>query len=436
MTVFIVGLGFGSIIGGSQANSNYFGTNGTTINRDVDYSSASIDFNLFWEVWDKVLAEHVDQPVNELDLLYGAIRGMVSALKDPYSIYFEPETSQEFINEINGSFEGIGAEIGVKDEKLTIIAPLPGSPAEQAGLLAGDTVLGIDGIDTTYLTLDVAVNYIRGEKGTTVTLTVQREGVVELIEIPIIRDTIKIESVEWEVIEEQGKKLAHIEVIQFNGDTTLQFQEAINEITLEQVDGIILDLRNNAGGYLDASIDLASKFIAEGNPVVYERSSSGEEKPYLSSGTSPLRDMNTVVLQNAGSASASEILAGALQDYHKAVIIGTVSFGKGTVQDFHVYEDGSSLKLTVARWLTPKKNLIDEIGIQPDYYVDLTVEERNNDIDSQLDAAKLYFSDRTAFESRYEQFDPAQLEDSAQLESDQSEQSEEEPSSSDNNVNE
>ncbi|MFH1426588.1 MAG: S41 family peptidase [Candidatus Kerfeldbacteria bacterium] len=394
--VLIVGVGIG------YGMSSYdFSTNGSGrflgLDRGTDHSSEEANFRLFWDVWDEVVQRHVDQPVNQADMLYGAIAGMVAGVGDPYSSYFDPEQSEKFLSEINGSFEGIGAEIGIKDDVLTVIAPLPGSPAELAGLMAGDRILAIDGLDTTFMSLNLAVQTIRGEQGTTVMLTIERKGEDKPLDIEITRNVIQIVSVEWEMIEQDDARIAMITVSHFNSDTAAAFKEAVNEVILQQPDGLILDLRNNVGGFLDASIQIASQFIEEGNVVVYEQDSQNELKPYFAEGVSPLNSINTVVMINGGSASASEILAGALQDYEHAILVGTTSFGKGTVQDFQTFEDGSSLKLTVSRWLTPYENLIEEIGIAPDYYVDRTAEDFSLDLDPQLDAAVLYFSDVVAF---------------------------------------
>jgi len=405
LVILMAGVGFGFALAqfsDPYANLDYE-TAAAVVDQDrrTDHTGADVDFDQFWTVWDTITERHVNQPVSEVDLLYGAIAGMVSGLNDPYSIYFEPVSSQEFLGEINGSFEGIGAEIGIKSEKLTVIAPLSGSPAEQSGLLAGDIIIAIDDIDTSFMSLNVAVGFIRGEEGTTVTLTIKRDGTDEPFNLEIQRGQIQIESVKWEIEEAGSKRLARITLSHFNADTSLKFQEVINEIVLEQPDGIILDVRNNAGGFLDAAISIASSFIENGKVVVYEEDSSGTQKPYTASAPTPLGDLETIVLVNGGSASASEILAGALQDHEDGVVVGMQTFGKGTVQDLQQYDDGSSLKLTVAKWLTPSRNLIDGLGITPDIIVDRTPEDYSADLDPQLDAAKLFFSDRSAFEAQY-----------------------------------
>lgn len=402
--VFIVGLSVGLFLADSNSADTLtydeaaalVGVEHTDTPKDVP-----IDFNQFWEVWTQIQTRHVDKPVDQSDLFYGAIQGLVAGAGDPYSVYLPPEESEEFNEEIQGSFEGIGAEIGIKQGRLTIIAPLVGSPAEQAGLIAGDKVLYIDGLDTSFMSVHTAVQYIRGEKGSSVVLTVERDGETAPLDITITRDTIQIESVKWEMKSVEDKQLAVIAITNFNGDTIQRFNEAVQEIVLQQPSGIILDLRNNPGGFLQAAVGIGSAFIEQGQPVLYEEDSEGELQEFNAIGGEQLGELPVIVLQNEGSASASEILAGALQDHEIAVIIGEQSFGKGTVQELIPFEDGSSLKLTIAEWLTPNKNAINEIGITPDYYVERTVEDFSEDRDPQMDAALLYFSNQEQFEQTY-----------------------------------
>lgn len=356
------------------------------INRsDNNEISSEIDFNLFWQVWDTVQDNYIEQPVNEEEMFYGALAGITASLGDPYSVYLNPELTQSFNDDINGTFEGIGAEIGVRDNRIVIIAPLPDTPAEQAGLKAGDVVLAIDGLDTTSMSLDYAVKLIRGEKDTQVKLIVSRED-EDNQEIVITRNTIKVDSVRWEIKEQNNKKIGYIKIINFNTDTSNKFNQAITEILLKQPDGIILDLRNNPGGLLDESIQVASRFIKD-DVIAYEEFQDGNQKEYEATGNALLENIPAVVLINQGSASASEIVAGALQDYEVATLLGEKTFGKGSVQDLKEFSDGSSLKLTVAKWLTPNKRSINEEGISPDQEVEMTKEDYENDTDPQLDKA-------------------------------------------------
>lgn len=407
LIIFVVGLGIGFAFGAGSNNYAQLTYDQAVriVRQEAPRDATTIDFQLFWEVWQILKDRYVAQPVNEQDLFYSAIAGMVAGLRDPHSLFLNPEQSKEFLEEINGSFEGIGAEIGFKNEQLTVIAPLPGSPAEQAGLLAGDRILFIDGRDTKFITINEAVSYIRGEKGTKVILTIQRAESAQLMEVAIERNTIRIESVKWELVPVGDRQIAHITLSHFNSDTPAAFRDIINQILLKSPDGLILDMRNNAGGFLDVAIDVASKFMETGETIVLEQSGDKTEKAYPAVGVSPLKDITTVVLINGGSASAAEIVAGALQDTQKAVLIGATTFGKGTVQDLQSFSDGSSLKLTIARWLTPHKNMIDAVGIEPDFVVERTIDDISNDLDPQLDAAKLYFADRVQFEEKYQKQD-------------------------------
>lgn len=419
VVVFLVGIGVGYVaaptVGGPIDDGDGVAEL-LNVDRGKDHTGNDVDFGLFWQVWDEVKTRHVDQPVNEVELLYGAVAGLVAGTGDPYSIFLDPSTTEEFLSEINGSFEGIGIEIGIKNEKLTVISPLKGSPAEAAGLLPGDRIAAVNGMDTAFMSLNEAVQEIRGERGTTVSLTIERESEDELFDVDIVRDVIHIESVQWEFVEKKGTQIAVIAITNFNSDTTAAFMEAVNDVVLKQPDAIVLDLRNNPGGFLDASIEIASQWVTDGDVVVYEEDSAGQKSPYTAEGGSPLASYPTLVLINGGSASASEILAGALKDHGFAEIIGTTSFGKGSVQDYQLFDDGSSLKLTVSRWLTPNEARIDGVGIYPDYEVDRTAEDFSSDRDPQLDAAELYFTNKNSFESSYSAYVPEQPEEESQEE--------------------
>lgn len=324
--------------------------------------SKKVSFDQYWDVWDQVISKHVDQPVDEVDLFYSSIEGLVAGLDDPYSVYFPPQEAKEFAKSLQGEFEGIGAEIGMRDELLTIIAPLPSSPAEGAGLRAGDVIVKIDDEEAFGFSLDEAVSKIRGKKGTVVVLTVVRSKEVTPIEISITRDKIHVPSVLWEM---KVDNIGYIRIGHFNGKTLDLFNKAVTEILLESPVGVILDLRSNPGGYLDASVDVASEWIAEG-VIVKDRSTGGVEKEHLTGKRHRLVGMKTVVIVDEGTASGSEIVAGALQDHNVATIIGHKTFGKGSVQDFELFPDGSALKLTTAKWFTPLGREIENQGIEPD----------------------------------------------------------------------
>lgn len=344
------------------------------------------DFNLFWDAWKTIQEKYVDRPVGETKLMYGAIAGMVASTGDPYSMFFDPEMAEEFANELEGSFNGIGAEIAIKNSQLTIVAPLPGTPADQAGLMPGDKVLAIDGYDTRGITVDYAVSMIRGEPGTDVKLTIMRDGLEEPKEFTVARNIIHIDSVTWEMKKSGDKEIAYIELVTFNDETETKLNEIITNILNQNPDGVILDLRNDPGGFLDIAVWVASEWINKDEIVVTE-SNDDQSYDYTSSGNARLRNYKTVVLVNKGSASASEIVAGALQNYDLATIIGEQSFGKGSVQTVEPLIDGSLIKLTIAKWLTPNGTEIEGQGITPDIEVELTKEDFDADLDPQLDKA-------------------------------------------------
>jgi len=347
-----------------------------------------VDINLFWRVWEAILTKYVEQPVNEEGMFYGALEGLVKSVEDPYSIFLDPEATNEFVKELSGSFEGIGAEIGIKNNQLTIISPLDDSPAFNAGLKPGDKILAIDDQETIDMGLDQAISLIRGKKGTTVILTILTKESQEIKDISIKRDVIKVESVAWEL---KDGDIAYIKIVHFDSDTYNDFNKIANEVLLSSPQGIILDLRNNPGGYLNSAIDVAGEFLED--KIIVTEDFGETQKEYKSKGTAKLKDIKTVVLVNGGSASASEIVAGALQDYQHATIIGEQTFGKGTVQDYEQFPDGSSLKLTVAKWLTPGGKSINDQGIRPDVEVDLTFDDYDNNRDPQLEAAYLILNE-------------------------------------------
>ncbi|MBU2542634.1 S41 family peptidase [Patescibacteria group bacterium] len=337
--------------------------------------SSEVDFEQFWKLWNKVKEKYVDQPVNDVDLFYGAMKGLVGGLNDPYSIYFPPKKAEEFVKDLEGEFEGIGAEVGLRDNQLTIIAPLPESPAEKAGIKSGDKIYAIDGEETYNMELDLAVSKIRGPKGSEVKLTVSQDGLDELKEVVVVRDTINVPTVIWEMKDEN---IAYLRVSYFNGDTWERFDKAVKEIILQSPTGIILDMRSNPGGYLDTSVAVASEWVDKG-VIVSEKFSDGQENQHRSLGSHRLSDIPTVVLVDGGSASGAEIVAGALQDYSVATVVGEKTFGKGSVQDFEILPDGSALKLTIARWYTPNGRQIDKEGIEPNVVLEKMFEINSED---------------------------------------------------------
>lgn len=351
-----------------------------------------LDFSLFWQTWDLLKADYVNHgQLSDKQLFYGALSGLVNAAKDPYTVFMNPEEAKMFNDDLAGSFTGIGAEVGLRNDIITIIAPLDGMPAEKAGLRAGDKVYAINKESTAGLSVDEAVKKIRGEKGTEVTLTIAR-GNYKVRDVKIVRDTIVIKSVKSSYDEKTG--FYKIEINNFNSDTNELFRQAVEDIKVKQPRGIILDLRNNPGGYLDSAIAISSYWIQDG-VVVSEQFSNDVHQKQMSRGIASLADIPTVVLINQGSASASEIVAGALMDHEKAVVVGKTTYGKGSVQVVRDLPDGSLVKITAAKWLTPKGTSINEKGIAPNIEVDLTEDDFNKNIDPQLQKAEQLLKDKT-----------------------------------------
>ncbi len=345
--------------------------------------SDKVSFDEFWHVWDQVKKQYVNQPADEVKMFYGAIEGMVAGLGDPYSVYFPPEKAKEFTTELSGEFGGIGAEIGKKGEDLVVIAPLPKSPAELAGLKPGDKIYAIDGQTTAGLAVDDAANKIRGQKGTVVTLTMAHAGKDVITDLKITRDIITVPTV---ISEMKKNNIAYIRIAVFNKDTWHDFDKTLSEVLPKSPKGLVLDLRSNPGGYLDKAVLVASEWIDSGT-IVRQRFSSGPAQENTTVGTHRLDHMPTVVLVDGGTASAAEIVAGALQDYKKATLVGEKTFGKGSVQSFDILPDGSALKVTIAKWFTPNDRQIHEKGIDPDVVVNLASSTPKAGVDIVLDKA-------------------------------------------------
>lgn len=346
------------------------------------------DLKMFWQVWEKVKEKYVD--VEKLDaekMMYGAMRGIVESLGDPHSEFMDPEQSKDFLNSLEGSLTGIGAEVGMRDGMLVIVSPLRGSPAEKAGLLPGDNIFKIDGEITANLSISEAVQKIRGEADTKVTLTIFRQGEVESRDVTITRAFIDIDSV---VVNKHEDGIAVVTVSTFAEDTAAEFKKALVVLAAEKPKGVILDLRFNGGGFLDAAIEMASDLMTEG-PVVKIHERGKADKIVGVTGYSILPQTPLVVLINEGSASSSEILAGALRDNGRAKIFGKKSFGKGTVQELvQDFTDGSILRITVAKWFTPAGTDVTAEGIKPDFEVELSAKDFFAGNDTQLNAAAKY----------------------------------------------
>ena len=323
------------------------------------------ELKTFSEVLSQVQKHYVDE-TKPKDLIQGAIRGMLSTL-DPHSAYMTPEMYKEMQVETKGEFGGVGIQIGVKDNRLAVIAPIEGTPAHRAGIKAGDFIVKVNDDTTKDLTLMDAVQKMRGPKGSKVNLTIQRDGTPDPLVFTLVRDTIKIESVKPKVIDNLG----YVRLTQFQEATGRDLSRAIKQFKEQKVQGAILDLRNNPGGLLTAAVDVSEQFLPSGKLIVYTKSREGKKDEWIAKSKDQLEDLPVIILVNEGSASASEIVAGALQDWGRAVVVGTTSFGKGSVQTILALGDGSGLRLTTAKYYTPKGRSIQSTGITPDIVVKL-----------------------------------------------------------------
>lgn len=359
----------------------------------------NVDFTLFWDTWNSLQTKYVDQKkVDKKKMYYGAIKGMVASVEDPYTFFLTPDENKQSKDDLGGKFEGIGAQLGLQGSRITIIAPLKNSPAETAGVMAGDFINKVDGASTKGWVLPQAVSKIRGKKGTKVKLTLERAG--KEIDIEITRDTIKVESVEAKLDEKQQNcgticdNVAYLKLNQFGENTVDEWEIKVEEIkkawNRKEVKGMILDLRDNPGGYLESSVYLAGEFLPKGKLVVKQESKALGDKEYLVMRTGSLLDIPLVVLVNKGSASAAEILSGALRDHKRAKLIGEKTFGKGSVQEALDMRDGAGLHVTVAKWILPGGDWINHKGIEPDIKSEMKISQGNTltrETDTQLDHA-------------------------------------------------
>lgn len=329
-----------------------------------------VDFATFWRAWNLIEDNYVPRKngtstiVTTADKVDGAIMGLAASLGDPYTVYLPPVEAKIFEDDISGNFEGVGMEIGIRDGILTVISPLEGSPAKEAGLIAGDKIIGIDDVSTVGIGIDMGIQKIRGEKGTVVKLTVLREGTDDPLDIEVTRDVINIPTLE-KYLRDDG--IYVLRLFNFNRESSNEFRLAIRDFYSTGSNKLLLDLRGNPGGYLSAAVDMASWFLPTGKVVVQEDFGDDREKQmYRSKGYNVFNnDLEMVILVDQGSASASEILAGALSEHGIAELVGMQTFGKGSVQQLEAVGEGS-LKVTVARWLTPLGNSISENGLTPD----------------------------------------------------------------------
>jgi len=350
---------------------------------------ADVDFTLFWDAWARVQEKFVNR--SDLDrqkMVYGAIAGMLSALDDPYTVFMTPQEKKDFSQSMQGNFEGIGAEIGIRKNVLTVLSPIQNSPAEKAGLKAGDKILKIDDKSSEGLTADEAVSLIRGKKGTKVKLAILRGDWKESREFTIVRDKINVPIVKLETEKtSSGKEIAKITLSQFTENSAAEFQKAVQNILGSKSQGLVLDLRNNPGGYLNSAVEIAGWFLPEGKVVVTEDYGDDKKIIHYSEGGNELSKYPLVILINEGSASASEILAGALKDHLGTKLVGQKSYGKGSVQELEQLKQGTAIKITVAKWLTPSGHSIMDAGLEADEKVELTAEDIDNSRDPQLEKA-------------------------------------------------
>jgi len=364
------------------------------IERKIPADKQNLDFSLFWEVWDRLEKNYIDKKaLDQNQMVLGAIQGMVASLGDPYTAFLKPSENKELKEDLNGSFEGVGIQLGYKENQLAVIAPLTGTPAYKAGVKAGDLILKIDDQPTTGISADEAMRKIRGPKGTKVKLSLMHTDEKEPYEVEIVRDTIVVPSVEVEFVTTETQKrteaqkvIAHLKLMKFGDRTAEEWDKAVGEIANHKpsVSGVILDLRNNPGGYLTGSVFIASEFVGSG-VIVQQEHANGTKETFSVNRPGRILNQPLVVLINEGSASASEIVAGALQDYKRAKIVGTKSFGKGTIQEAEDLPGGAGLHITTARWLLPQGGSIDKKGITPDNEV--KDDPKTSEIDEQLQKA-------------------------------------------------
>lgn len=403
--LFILGLAIGqryhnriSLVSTNVLQQNQDSALGKLTGTLIPPVEKQVNFDLFWEVWNLLETEYLDaQDLKTQDMVDGAIKGLTASTGDPYTMYLPPDDNKRSSEDLQGSFYGVGIELGYIDQTLAVVAPLSGTPAEKAGIEAGDLIIRVRDDakdideDSSQWDLNKALDSIRGPKGTEVVLTLYREEVAEPFEVSVKRDEIVVETVTLDILDFQDKKIAHLKVAKFGARTTQEWDEAVRQILVTQppVAGIALDLRNNPGGFFDAAIDLASDFIE--NDVVVSQKSRLTQEDYRSNGVARLKNYHTVVLVNKGSASASEILAGALRDDVGIKLIGGQTFGKGTVQEIKELSNAGGVHITIGRWLLPSGEWIHNEGIP----VDIEVEQnRDTQEDEVLQRALLELAGR------------------------------------------
>ena len=402
IVVIAISFGIGFWSGGfSQTSSLPPGT----ITNATSGAPTGVDFSPFWKAWSILNQNFVNATTtasSTQNLVWGAIQGMTAALGDPYTVFFPPQENKNFNAEISGSFDGVGMEMGIQNGNIVVIAPLKGTPAEAAGVKAGDVLLKVNDTDVTTLSLDDVIGIIRGKSGTSVAITVGRKNVSAPLTFTMIRTTINVPTIETSTTQSSISTLStttlsilnanHIYLITlytFTADSANLFRNALKQFVASGDHKLIIDLRGNPGGYLDSAIDMASWFLPSSDVVVREQYADGHEDVYQSKGYDVFDNGNTdiVILVDGGSASASEIFSGALSEYKKAALVGVKTFGKGSVQELFPITPDTSIKVTIAKWLTPHGVSISEKGITPDYVVPITATSTKALIDPQMNKA-------------------------------------------------
>ncbi len=376
-------LGFGSGVGVTWLSTSH-GVGGAKHQANAQDWDQRTD--LLTQMRDILQKEYIDPAaVDDQKMIYAAAGGMVAALGDAHTTFVEPQAAAILDEDMQGFFEGIGATVDMVNGQVVIVRPLPGSPAEMAGIKAGDCILAVDGQELAGKTITEAITLIRGPRGSVVSLLVQREGVTEPFTVEVTRDRIELETVEYRMLEDG---VAYLRLAEFNAVSAEKVDAALKDLMAQEPVGLIFDLRDNPGGYLNMAVAVAGEFLPRDTLVLIERLRDKPDEEFRVQGNGTAVDVPLVVLINGGSASASEIVAGAIQEQHRGTLIGETTYGKGSVQQTHTLSDGSSLRVTVARWLLPSGRNLDGDGIVPDRVVTLTAEDVDNGRDPQLDAAR------------------------------------------------
>lgn len=384
---FVAGFGYSTTLNGQSPLS---AVTSALPHSNPSSATAPLEFGVFWEAWNIIQKDFYGKIPDSKAMTYGAIHGVVKALNDPFTVFIEPRGTQQENEQLRGDFEGIGATVNIVNDQVVIVAPIPGSPAEKAGILPGDIILKVDDKEVKGLSLDDTVALIRGPKGSKVRITVLRLGKSDPLTFEISRNTIVVPSV---IARIEESNIGYVRLTIFGEKSKDEVVNTIKDLKSKGTKAIIFDLRSNPGGYLDSAIGVASQFIKDG-AVAYERGKDGKEQVFNASGDGVWTDGQLVVLIDKGSASASEIVSGAIQDRKRGILLGDTSFGKGSVQNVHQLGDKSSIHVTIAEWLTPNKTQISGKGLTPDMAIPMSTDDQKRGIDTQLQAAIKYLKER------------------------------------------